>query len=105
LAFSVRISSDALADAEEYATYVRDVKGDPSAASRWFAGLIETIDSLAFFPERCSVIVERVGARRYRQLLYFSHRIVFRVDREARVVYVARVYHAARRPLRKADLT
>lgn len=60
----------------------------------WLKGLRAAITSLSFMPRRCPSAAERRAypQREIRQLLYFSHRLIF----EIRDVHVR---HAARRPL------
>jgi len=46
-------------------------------------------------PEAGSVLPEKQDAS-WRKLIFKSWKIAYRIDREARVVYVIRVWHAAR---------
>ena len=39
-----------------------------------------------------------------RHLIYFSHRIIYHIDRKRYIVTVYRIYHGSRRPLASADL-
>ena len=72
-------------DAEEYVLFIREVKKEPAAAERWFRGLVQAIYSLEEFPERCPTIPEqREFQFEIRQLIYFSHRIIFAVEGEKR---------------------
>jgi plasmid stabilization system protein ParE len=96
LAFQVDITEPALIDAEEYVRFIRDVKNEPDAAERWFRGLV---------PERCPLIPEQEEfSFEIRHLICFSHRVIFRVERETQRVIVYRVYHASRRVLITQDL-
>jgi plasmid stabilization system protein ParE len=105
LAFQVDITDPALADAEDYVRFVREVKKEPEAADRWFRGLVEAIYSLEDLPERCPVIPEREEfSYEIRHLVYFSHRIIFRVERERNRVVIYRVYHGSRQGLAEDDL-
>jgi plasmid stabilization system protein ParE len=100
LAFHVDITEPALADAAAYVGFIRDVKKEPEAAERWFRGLVQAIYSLEDLPERCPVIPEQEQFRfEIRHLIYCSHRIVFRVEREKNRVVVFRVYHGSRQGL------
>jgi plasmid stabilization system protein ParE len=100
LEFQVDITEPALIDAEDYVRFIRDVRKEPEAAERWFRGLVEAIHSLEELPERCPVIPEQEEfAMEIRHLIYFSHRIVFRVEGERRRVVIYRVYHGSRKPL------
>jgi len=105
LAFQVDITEPALADAEEYVRFIREVGKQPEAAERWFRGLVRAIYSLEELPERCPVIPEQEDfSFEIRRLIYFSHRIVFRVERDRNRVVVFRVYHGSRRVLAEGDL-
>lgn len=76
------------------------VRKDPEAAERWFRGLIHAIYSLEELPERCPVIPEQAEfSFEIRHLVYFSHRIIFRVDPTAKRVIVYRVSHGSKQGL------
>ncbi len=105
MGFRVDITEPALADAEEYVGYIREVKREPEAADAWFLGLAESICSLEESPERCALIPEGDEfSFEIRHLIYYSHRIVFRVDHERRCVVVYRIYHGSRLGLSGYDL-
>jgi plasmid stabilization system protein ParE len=101
--FSIRITEIAAKDIDEAVTYI--AIDSPSAAQRWKAELETQIFSLAVMPARFAVIPESddLGAL-YRSAIHYSHRIIFRIDDEERVVYVVRVYHGLRRPITYRDL-
>jgi plasmid stabilization system protein ParE len=105
LAFQIDITEPALVDAEEYVRFIRDVRKESEAADRWFRGLVQAIYSLENLPERCSLIPEQEDfSFEIRHLLYFSHRIIFRVERENNRVVIFRVYHGSREVLRERDI-
>jgi plasmid stabilization system protein ParE len=105
LAFQVDITEPALVDAEDYVRFIRDVKKEPRAAERWFRGLVQAIFSLEDLPERCPVIPEEEEfSFEIRQLIYFSHRIIFRVEHQTKRVVIYRVYHGSRQNLGHADI-
>ena len=105
LEFLVEITEPALLDAEEYVQFIREVKGEPDAAERWFRGLMAAIFSLEEIPERCPLIPERASFPfEVRHLIYFSHRILFKVQPDIRRVVVYRVYHGSRLRLQYRDL-
>ena len=105
MAFQVDITEPALADAEDYVRFIREVGKQPEAAERWFRGLVRAIYSLEELPERCPVIPEQEDfSFEIRHLIYFSHRIVFRVERDRNRVVVFRVYHGSRQALAEGDL-
>ena len=105
MAFQIDIAEPALIDAEDYVSFVRDARKDPAAADRWFRGLVKAIYSLEEMAERCPLIPERVEfSFEIRHLIYFSHRIIFSVEREAKRVVVYRVYHGSKKPIMRDDL-
>ena len=105
MAFQVDITEPALADAEDYVRFVRDVKKEPEAAERWFRGLVQAIYSLEDLPDRCPVVPEHEEfSFEIRHLIYFSHRIIFRVERERSRVVIFRVYHGSRQGIAEGDL-
>ena len=105
MAFLVDITEPALADAEEYVRFIRDVRKEPEAAERWFRGLVQAIYSLEELPERCPLIPEHEEfSFEIRHLIYFSHRIIFRVELETKRVVIYRVYHGSREALAEGDV-
>ncbi len=89
MAFQVDITEPALADAEDYLRFIRDVGKEPEAEERWFRGLVQAIYLLENLPDRCSVIPEQEEfSFEIRHLLYFSHRVIFRVEREENRVVI-----------------
>ena len=105
MAFQVDIAEPALADTEEYVLLIRDVNHEPEAAERWFHGLVQAIYSLEDSPGRCPVIPERAAFPfEIRHLVYFSHRIIFRVELDMNRVVIYRIYHGSRRGLTERHL-
>ena len=105
MAFQVDITDPALVDAEDYVRFIREVKKEPEAAERWFRGLVQAIYSLEDLPDRCPVVPEHEEfSFEIRHLIYFSHRIIFRVERERSRVVIFRVYHGSRQGIAEGDL-
>ena len=104
MVFQVDITEPALADAEEYVRFIRDVRKEPEAAEQWFRGLVGVIYSLEELPERCPFPEQEEFSFEIRYLIYFSHRIIFRVERETSRVVIYRVYHGSRQTLAQGDL-
>ena len=105
MAFQVDITEPAIADAEDYVRFIRDVRKEPEAAERWFRGLIQAIYSLEELAERCPIVPEHEEfSFEIRHLIYFSHRIIFRVELETKRVIIYRVYHGSRVALAEGDL-
>jgi toxin ParE1/3/4 len=99
LAYEVLITPTALADAEEYVTFIRADRQQPQAADVWWNGLLEAIFSLENMPLRCPVVPEQKHfAQELRHLIYFSHRIVFSITKKQ--VVVLRLHHVSRQPIR-----
>jgi len=104
LAYRVRITESALADARDYVRFIRDVKQEPEAADRWYRGLAAAVVSLEESPSRCPLIPESAQfTAQLRHLIYYSHRIIFQTEESTATVHVVRVYHGARRALRPED--
>jgi plasmid stabilization system protein ParE len=71
----------------------------PAPAISWYNGCLDSIKSLADFPERCPLAPEsRIFHRDIRHLLYGNYRIIVTIH--AGAVHVLHVRHAARRALR-----
>lgn len=66
-----RVIIQPTAEAEIEDAYERIAAEAPMAAARWYHGLIDAIDSLSSFPERCGLAPENsVFELEIRQLLY-----------------------------------
>ena len=100
MASRVDITDPALADAEEHVRFLVETRKEPKAAAQWLEGLAAAAGTLEQVPERCPRIPEADDFdSEIRHLIYFSHRIVFGLDRKRRVVTIYRIYHGARRNL------
>jgi plasmid stabilization system protein ParE len=105
LAYRVKISDSALIDAEDYVEFIRQTKREPKAADRWFRGLVSAVFSLADLPLRCPLIPETDDFPfELRQLIFHSHRIVFRLDEAGKTVEILRVYHGSRKKISPDDV-
>ena len=58
-------------------------------------GIYDRAQLLIRHPEAGSVLAEKQDAN-WRKLIFKSWKIAYRIDREARIVYIVRVWHAAR---------
>jgi plasmid stabilization system protein ParE len=79
------------------------------AAARWYNGLEQAVDALAWNPNRCPIAPEsRKSKRKLRHLLYSEkphvYRIIYEVDEGRQAVSVLHIRHGARRKLKGADL-
>jgi toxin ParE1/3/4 len=52
----------------------------PEAALRWLEKLFESTDRLEMFPESGSMVPE-IALPDYRQIIYRSHRVIYRVEK------------------------
>ena len=69
---------------------------DGSQAARQIGfGIYNRAQILVHHPEAGSVLPEKQDSG-WRKLIFKSWKIAYRIDREAKVVYVVRVWHAAR---------
>ena len=104
MTFKVIVSDPACVDMEEAADFIWSES--PGNARRWLAECWQYIHSLSEMPFRHALIPEAVEiGLPYRSLPFGSHRLIYRVDEQLLVVYVVRVYHAARKPLTSSDDT
>jgi hypothetical protein len=99
LAYRVEIAAGALRDAEEYYSFILSRSHDALPADAWWGGMLDAVYSLENLPTRCPRIPEQTASTApLYQLIYASHRIIFRID--GQIVRVARIYHSALRPLK-----
>jgi len=82
----------------------------PFRGPQWCEGLEEAIRSLSTNPHRCPLAPEsREFSQDIRQLLYGkkhgTYRILFCIDEDGRNVDVLHIRHAARRNLRREELS
>jgi plasmid stabilization system protein ParE len=91
--YRVMFASEALEEALAAAAYI--ASDAPTTAASWYEGLQQAIDSLGSFPRRCPVAPEsEFLGHELRHLTYKSHRIIFRIEQDARVVRVLHIRHA-----------
>jgi toxin ParE1/3/4 len=83
-------SPTAVNRAYEAANYI--ARDKPAAALRWLEGLFAATDRLREFPESGTIVPE-LGAADYRQIIYRSHRVIYRVERSR--VAILTVRHTA----------
>lgn len=62
--------------AYEEAQYIAEDK--PEAALHWLDGLFESTDRLEAFPESGQIVPE-IALPEYRQIIYRSHRVIYRI--------------------------
>jgi len=101
--YRVETSPAALKAIEEAFEFIHG--HSPQNAINWLGDLYRAVDSLETMPERCGVIRENDSFDvEVRELLHYSHRIIFSVDADQHVVRVHAVRHAARDDLADDEL-
>ena len=71
----------------------------------WLRKLYLQIETLETMPERFGVIRESaVFSVELRELIHFSHRVIFTIDESNRTVRVVAVLHGAKDSLNEGDL-
>jgi toxin ParE1/3/4 len=82
---------------------------ESKAASRWFNGLEQAVDTLENLPRRCASAPEsRKCGRPLRHLLYGKkphiYRVIFEIDESHKVVHVLTIRHGAMEDLTPEEL-
>ena len=93
--YKVFIPESVKTDLEHQVDYIANEQNSPSIALDWLDGLIEAINSLAEFPNRCAVAPENYLVKKdskivFRHLIYKrTFRIIFYVTKsEVRILSV-----------------
>jgi plasmid stabilization system protein ParE len=81
----------ALSDLEQAVRYYREDQKSIEAALRVGAEIVERVEVLKSFPDIGPLYPKKSGI--HREVLCFDYRIFYRVDRDAKIVYIARVWH------------
>jgi plasmid stabilization system protein ParE len=110
--FRVEVSRTAKADADAGYVWMNEQYSEEQA-TRWFNGLVDAVNSLSEFPQRCPLAPEsdEVGIG-LRQLLYGKrsaiYRILFAIVQGAalgdEIVRVYRIWHGSRDRIKISDL-
>lgn len=99
--YDVDFTEQAQADAREAYRWIAE--DSLERAAEWYQGLVEAIDSLEQFPQRCPLAPENTDFKEdIRQLFYGKRGGVYRVlfTISGKTVYVLHVRHGARKPLK-----
>ncbi|MEO6907128.1 MAG: type II toxin-antitoxin system RelE/ParE family toxin [Abditibacteriaceae bacterium] len=97
MTFKVSFSPRARLDMAESVAYIHT--RSPQSAGRWYYELKVLQKSLEVSPSRFPQLdSSRLAATPYRVALHYSHKVIFRVDEQAKAVIIVRVYHSARKP-------
>ncbi|MCU0549248.1 MAG: type II toxin-antitoxin system RelE/ParE family toxin [Leptolyngbya sp. Prado105] len=94
MAYRIRITPAALANAEEIYLWLND--GNASTATEWFNGLFEAFDSLKTMPKRCAIAPETELVGVEVRCLYYRkvYKIFFCID--ADMVIIHHICHTSR---------
>jgi plasmid stabilization system protein ParE len=103
MTYVVAVTPAAEADIASAFSYIHERA--PLNAQRWVEALYKSIDDLEFMPNRCAKAreAEAVGED-LRQLVFKSHRVIFKFSKSEKVVRILRVRHAAMLPLSPEEL-
>lgn len=75
------------------------------APKKWVDEFDLVLEHISDNPYGFSLIPEFFAIRkRWRSANVYSHRLIFSVNDEQRIVTILRIYHGARRPLRRSDV-
>jgi len=88
----------AIERADEEARYIAEDK--PDAASKWLDGLFEAVNRLEHFPQSGRIVPETELAD-YREIIYGSHRVIYRVEKRRVSILTVR---RSRQLLRKSEI-
>lgn len=103
MAFNVQLTSSAQSDIEETLDFLTE--RTPAHASKWLTYLFEALETLIEMPTRQSLIAESSRLKwSLRALPYGAHRVIYEVDETRQIVFVVRIYHSSRAPLRTEDV-
>ena len=97
MAYRIEVTDEADTQADQIYEWIsRDA---PEAATRWYYGLFDAIDSLVENPRRCPIAPEdKHFEQELRHLIYAkNYRIIFEIRGD--IVFVLHVRHGARRYL------
>lgn len=105
MSYRVTFQPRALANLEAQYQYIAE--HNPTAAARWFNGIVKALEGLADFPERCPIAREsEIAGREIRQLLYGRRsgvrRAYFAIENDT--VRILCIRHAAQAEVPLEDL-
>ena len=92
--FKLIWTDSAIDDLSAIVRYVSSQSG-PEVARRIGFEIYDRAQILKRFPEAGSILPEK-DSTRWRKLVVHSWKIAYKLDQDARVAYVARVWHASR---------
>ena len=93
MAYNLIWSPKARDDLHDIITFI--ARDNPEDAMSFGYALISAIEHLQLFPEQGRIVPEYQRAN-LREIIFRPYRIVYRVDHEARLCVIARVWHSSR---------
>ena len=97
--YQIEISPTSKAQIDETFSYI--FEQSPQNAKTWLARIYKKIDSLETMPHRCELIREHEAFTiDVREILFYSHRILFTVDEDKSMVLVHYLRHGAKDELK-----
>ena len=94
--FKLSWTDRALADLEEVVRHYREDEGSVEAAKKVGSAIMDRVEVLQSFPDIGPRYPRKDGF--HREVLCYDYRIFYRVDHDARVVYIARIWHGRQDP-------
>lgn len=91
--YQVILAPSARQDLTDITSYI--AQHDPAAALRLGDQLLDVAETLARFPDRGRTVPE-FHRPNWREVIFRSFRIIYRVNRAKRQIQVSRFWHAAR---------
>jgi plasmid stabilization system protein ParE len=103
MTFRLELTEQAESDLTDYADWI--AQDSRSRAWSWYEATLNEIGTLSEMPLRYPLAYEAEPLQRpIRQMIVGQHRVLFTVDKADKVVYVLRVWPAARRLATSHDL-
>src|SRR5258707_388636 len=94
--FKLSWTDRALADLAEVVRHYREDEKSVEAARKVGFAIIDRIEILQSFPDIGPRYPKKDGI--HREVHCYDYRIFYRVDRDARLVYIARIWHGSQDP-------
>jgi plasmid stabilization system protein ParE len=96
--YEVIVTPEAEAGIVSAVAFIR--QHSPENAIKWVRGLYKKIQTLETMPERCPLARENeYFEEELRQLVFKSHRIIFRIEKREHLVIVLHVRHGKQRTI------
>jgi toxin ParE1/3/4 len=91
--YKVILSPRSIQDLQEIVRYIST--DNPAQAEKFGHQLIDKAQILASFPEMGRTVPE-LGDPGIREIIFGSYRIVYRINKDRKIVEISRFWHAAR---------